>query len=332
MPLIAVNVTIHGETGVEAEHTFNTNASAAHFITEHQLVPEERERRLIHTEPFSIGVTYDSPLHEQEYVDTIICRTWASFERHITQHELDSRWRRLVAIDNMEPYPPEYPYYPGGMRGGASFPGVAGHQHEIRADISDYNGRMETVTPGIASMGAEIASYEDASRDIWRANWHPADQSPNTARAEQQDLDRFNMGCLESYLGIGYSEREEKRRQEINESLQRAESRLNGCLTTQEAVELSQLGTITIDTPLGLFRIGVAGKGFSAPSFNVLHKGRNCCLVIKERGMMLELPHYDHIAMQVLLIKTNPTKFLQEANQQGDRDGFRRAFYMQRQP
>lgn len=85
------------------------------------------------------------------------------------------------------------------------------------------------------------------------------------------------------------------------------------CLTLKEREELNQIKTITIETLIGLFRLIIDDADTNdPPAFNVCYRGNKYCLVLT--GEDIVYPRNDHYAMQVMMIKSDPKKFLQLAN------------------
>jgi len=85
------------------------------------------------------------------------------------------------------------------------------------------------------------------------------------------------------------------------------------CLTESELEEFKNFSTVTIRTKIGLFRVEIQDDEFGhgdPPAYNVIHNDNRCCAILGSGG----IPRYDHYLMQVLLIKSNPSRFVEEAN------------------
>ena len=96
------------------------------------------------------------------------------------------------------------------------------------------------------------------------------------------------------------------------EEIEKAHKLLLDCLNEQEKEELESFETVTIHTEIGLFRIKMENFWHSIPpSFNAIYKGKRYCAVIKESE---KYPRADHFIAQILLIRTDPKKFLALAN------------------
>ena len=96
------------------------------------------------------------------------------------------------------------------------------------------------------------------------------------------------------------------------EEKEKAHKLLLDCLNEQEKEELESFETVTIHTEIGLFRIKMENFWHSIPpSFNAIYKGKRYCAVIKESE---KYPRADHFIAQILLIRTDPKKFLALAN------------------
>lgn len=97
------------------------------------------------------------------------------------------------------------------------------------------------------------------------------------------------------------------------------------CLTKDEQAEFKSQGTITIWNKLGVFRIEIESPSNTfrgmPPTFNVhagdqvycLNVGVQPCHMPTENDAT-HFPYYDHILAQMLLLKTDPIKFINVAN------------------
>jgi hypothetical protein len=100
-----------------------------------------------------------------------------------------------------------------------------------------------------------------------------------------------------------------------NEEIEKAHKLLLECLNEQEKEELESFKTITINTKIGMFRIMT--ERFDSPippAFNAIYKGKRYCAVLKEEDE--NYPRADHFIAQILLIRTDPKKFLASANKE----------------
>lgn len=96
------------------------------------------------------------------------------------------------------------------------------------------------------------------------------------------------------------------------EEMEKAHQLLLECLSDKEKEELESFRTITIDTEIGLFRIKMENFEMqSPPAFNAVYKGIKYCAVLKDTE---HYPRADHFIAQILLIRTDPRKFLSLAN------------------
>lgn len=100
-------------------------------------------------------------------------------------------------------------------------------------------------------------------------------------------------------------------------AIQKSRELLLNSLTKDERLEMESFETVTIITPTGIFRVDCEDYredfyGETTPSYNVKYKRKEYCLVIDETEH--KFPYADHLLNQILLIKTNPKKFLKIAN------------------
>lgn len=145
------------------------------------------------------------------------------------------------------------------------------------------------------------SEIDNVDQDVFRVNWR---YGPTTRNWRYEG---FPSTMQKTQL-----DEEESKYRRYHKAKQLFMSLLSGI----EQEELRSFSTITIPTGIGLFRITTKNTlndvDFVAPSHNVKWKSHSLCLVIKTDNK--PIPYYDHIIMQLLLLKSNPEMFTKLAN------------------
>jgi hypothetical protein len=100
----------------------------------------------------------------------------------------------------------------------------------------------------------------------------------------------------------------------------KAHKALLDVLSKEERAEYEAFGTITIHTEYGAFRVDAEKDemgGGGPPVYNVMTAGERMCFNVGQQtgaNSAHIYPRYDHIVAQVLMIKSDPKKFMKVAN------------------
>ena len=108
-------------------------------------------------------------------------------------------------------------------------------------------------------------------------------------------------------------------------SLDRSYELLRSMLTAEQCSEMDDLGTITITTSKGKVRLMVHRPKSDAvtvapPAYNIDCSEGTFCAVINgnQKAGEVGFPYFDHIIMQVLMLRSQPEVLLAAANRRGD--------------
>lgn len=180
----------------------------------------------------------------------------------------------------------------------------------LRRRLMDFESQafaipQEMMTPHTITAGSAFAATmdNDVRRRFVDGDWGPRPTYPLPPSNEVQ---------------------EHKDWEARKEAAKKALSLFISCLTEQEKKEFESQGTITIWNKLGVFRIevtkseSVTGQKMP-PTYNVHANDQTYCLNVgtqrdNSSNSACNFPYYDHILAQMLLLKTDPIKFINVAN------------------
>ncbi len=194
-----------------------------------------------------------------------------------------------------------------------------------RPQVHEHN-QPENFTPDFrntptASSCFAVVTHEGAQQDIADlVNYRLSDDDARRLGERMQAAERQERESRRRFTESMRHERQSE--QQKKEAHKKAIELLKNILTDDELRELDELDSVTLKTSEGLFRVKIDKGKSGPPAYNVYHKKQKWCVNLSPReqaadDMQLALngyPSADHYAMQILLLKTDPKRFMKTAN------------------